>query len=83
VDRDDIYRKKITELDLEGLAELCGNVANSRAASQNHADTAHAFRVQWVRMNLDHATEADKESLKKRMADFLSDIPVWMRNGTS
>lgn len=81
--RDDIYRKKISELDLIGLAELCGNVAHNRAASHMQADTAHSLRVQWLRIRLDHATEADKESLKKRMADFLSDIPAWMRNGTS
>jgi Tfp pilus assembly protein PilV len=80
---DDIYRKKISEVGLTGLAELCGNVAHNRAASRTQADTAYSLRAQWLLMSLDHATESDKESLKKRMADFLADIPAWMRNGTS
>jgi hypothetical protein len=62
MDRDDIYRKNVYELDLRGLAELCGNVAGNCSASRTQADTAHGLRVQWVRISLDHATEADKSA---------------------
>jgi hypothetical protein len=79
--RSDICRKNICELDLVGLAELCRNVAGNCSASPTQADTAHGFRVQWIRMSLDHATEADKRALKKRMADFLTDVPAWLRSG--
>jgi hypothetical protein len=83
MDGDNIYRKKIYELDLRGLAELCANVAWSRSVSNTQADTAHAFRVEWIRISLDHATEADKQSLKERMAEFLTDIPAWIRSGSA
>jgi hypothetical protein len=45
------------------------------------SDTAHALRMQWIQICLDHASEADKQALKKGMVDFLTDIPVWMRSG--
>ena len=86
MDRDDaIYRKPVHELHLTELAELCGNVARNLSANRNQTDIAHALRVEWVRLRIngtldgDH-TEAEK-SLKKRVEEFLAEIPAWMLTG--
>jgi len=85
MDRENIYRKNLHEQDLEGLAELCGNVANNRSANHTQADTAHALRVEWVRLrldgSLDHGTTEAEKSLQKRMAEFLAGVPSWMLSG--
>ena len=85
MDRTGIYAKNLHELDLAGLAELCGNVANNHSANQIQADTAHALRVQWVRLSInglpgDGKKEAEA-SLKKRMEEFLAGVPTWMWSG--
>jgi hypothetical protein len=83
--KDGIYGKNLHELDLEGLAELCRNVATSHSANPPQADTAHALRVQWARLGLDRSLNSDKTdaeaSLKKCMIEFLDGIPVWMMSG--
>ena len=79
--KDTIYGKNLSELDLTGLAELCGNVANNRSANQPQADTAHALRVEWVRLSIDHASDGKNEALRKRMLEFLVRVPAWMMSG--
>jgi hypothetical protein len=83
--KDGIYGKNLHELDLAGLSQLCVNVAINRSASQTQTDTAHALRVEWIRLGLDRSldggrTEAEN-SLKKRLADFLAGVPSWMLSG--
>lgn len=81
----EMYGKNLHELDLPGLAELCGNVANNNSANQTQADTAHALRVEWVRLRRNHSPHDGKEaeaSLKKRMTEFLVGVPGWMMSGT-
>jgi hypothetical protein len=85
MDREDsIYLKTPHELDLTGLAELCGNVARHSSADYRQSQTAHALRVEWLRLNLGSLngdrTEAEN-SLKKRMAEFLVGVPSWMLRG--
>jgi len=87
MDREDnIYRKNLNELDLTGLAELCSNVARNVYANSKQLDTAHALRMEWVRLGLDRSLDGDKteakESLKKRMGEFLAGVPSWMLIGT-
>jgi hypothetical protein len=87
MDREEnIYRKNVHELDLPALAELCANVARNRSADTKQSDTAHALRVESVRLRLDRWRNGDKmeaeESLKKRMAEFLAEIPGWMLSGS-
>jgi hypothetical protein len=85
VNRDDsIYRKDLHEQDLSGLAQLCANIASSRSATRPQSDRAHVLRVEWVRFNgspKNSKTEAEIESLKKRMLDFLAAVPAWMWAG--
>ena len=80
-----IYGKNLHELDLSGLAELCGNVAMNHSANHTQNDTAHALRVEWVRLGIDHPPGDGKPeaeaSLTKRMLEFLSEIPGWMVSG--
>jgi hypothetical protein len=87
MDRENIYRKNLHEQDLEGLAELCGNVAHNRSANHTQTDTAHALRVEWVRLRLDglldHGTTEPEKSLKIRMEEFLAGVPSWMWSGLS
>jgi hypothetical protein len=80
-----IYQRSLHEQDLTGLAELCANVARNLSADSQQSDTAHALHVEWTRLrldgSLDHgATEAEK-SLRKRMLEFLAEIPSWMSSG--
>ena len=88
MDRNDgIYGKNLHELNFAGLAELCANVAINRSANHTQSDTAHALRVEWVRLNLDYShdgKDGKKEaeaSLKKRMLEFLIGVPGWMMSG--
>jgi hypothetical protein len=85
MNRDDIYRKPLHELDLTGLAELCTNVAHNRSANSKQADTAHALRVEWVQLgvkhSLDHGTTDVEVSLRKRIIEFLAEVPAWMSRG--
>jgi hypothetical protein len=85
MDRDNIYRKPLHEQDLPGLAELCANVANNRSTDPIQTDMAHALRVEWVRLSLDRShpdkTEFERVSLKKRMLEFLAEVPAWMMSG--
>jgi hypothetical protein len=85
MDRDDIYRKPLHELDLAGLAELCANVARNVSADTKQSDMAHALRVEWVQLGLkhllDHGTTDVEMSLRKRMIEFLAEIPTWMSKG--
>jgi hypothetical protein len=87
MDRENIYRKNLHDQDLAGLAELCGNVANTRSTDYKQGDTAHALRVEWLRLRLDGSPLHDKTeaetSLKRRMAEFLAGIPTWMLSGLS
>lgn len=80
-----IYRKPLHELDLTGLAELCTNVAHNVSADRNQSDTAHALRIEWVRLgldgSLDHGTTEAEQSLRKRMIEFLAEVPAWMSRG--
>jgi hypothetical protein len=74
-------RPNLQEKDLAGLADLCLNVARN-LSDDKLSETAHALRVEWVRLSLrprdDGKLEADKESLRKRMTEFLSGVPTWM-----
>jgi len=85
MDRDDIYRKTLHELDLAGLAELCANVARHSSADSKQSDTAHALHVEWVQLglkrSLDHGETEPEKSLKKRMVEFLAGVPTWMSKG--
>jgi hypothetical protein len=81
--KDGIYGKNLHELDLTGLAELCGNVAHNHSADLRQSDTAHRLRAERVQLDvrfLDDKTEAEA-SLRKRMREFLSGIPAWMMSG--
>jgi hypothetical protein len=85
MNRDDIYRKPLHELDLAGLAELCANVAHNLSADPKQSDTAHALRMEWVQLgvkhSLDHGTTEAEKSLQKRMVEFLAEVPTWMVKG--
>jgi len=85
MDREDIYRKTLQEQDLTGLAELCGNVARHSSADYRQSQNAHALRMEWLRLGLDRSQNGDKTeaeaSLKKRMQEFLSEVPTWMLKG--
>jgi hypothetical protein len=86
MDRDStFYRKPLGEHDLTGLMELCANVARNVSANSKQSDTAHALRMEWVQLDLKHLldgghTEAEK-SLRKRMIEFLAEVPSWMLSG--
>ena len=85
MNRDDIYQKTLPELDLTGLSQLCANVARNVSANRKQADTAHSLRVEWVQLGLKNLldgghTEAEM-SLKKRMLEFLVEVPSWMWTG--
>jgi hypothetical protein len=87
MDRENIYRQNLHEQDLAALAELCGNVANSRSADHTQSETAHALRMEWFRLRLDGSLNGGKTeaevSLRKRMAEFLAGVPAWMLSGIS
>lgn len=80
-----IYRKPLHEQNLTGLAELCSNVAHNLSANSKQSDTAHALRLEWVRLGLDHlldhGTTDAEQSLRKRMIEFLAEVPTWMSSG--
>jgi hypothetical protein len=69
-----IYGKNLHELEVAALAELCANVAMNHSADPTQTDTAHAFRVKWIRLGIDRSLDGDKTeaeaSLKTRMFDF-------------
>ena len=73
-------------MDLAGLAELCANVARHSSADIKQSDTAHALHVEWIQLGLkrllDGGHREPKKSLKKRMAEFLVEIPKWMLTGS-
>lgn len=81
--KENIYNKSLYEQDLQALAQLCANVANNRSAGRTDEDMAHALRVEWVRLRLNHSDDGkDAEaSLKKRMLEFLIGVPGWMMSG--
>jgi hypothetical protein len=82
MDRNDgIYGKNLHELDLAGLAELCANVAHNLSVNSKQSDTAHAMRVEWVRLGINHASDGKNEALRKRMLEFLVGVPAWMMSG--
>jgi hypothetical protein len=85
VDRDKIYRKPLYRQDLAGLAELCTNVAHNLSANSKQSDTAHALRVEWLRLSLDRSLDGARaeaeNSLKKRLIEFLAEVPTWMSKG--
>jgi hypothetical protein len=86
MDREDnIYRKNLPEQDLIGLADLCANIARNVSADSRQSDTAHALHVEWIRLRFDgspHNDNAEAEnSLKKRMSQFLAEVPSWMLGG--
>lgn len=88
MDREDrIYQRPLHEQELTGLAELCANVAHSLSANSKQSDTAHAPRMEWVRLSLDGLLDHDmteaEASLKRRMFEFLSGVPAWMLSGLS
>ena len=77
-------RKNLQEQDLAGLAEMCRGVARNHSSTYTQSDTAHRLRVEWVRLSFMHhndKTDADQESLRKRMVEFLSGVPAWMLSG--
>ena len=82
---DTIYQRPLHEQDLTELAELCTNVAHNVSADSKQSDTAHTLRVEWVRLGLDHLLDqgtTDVEmSLRKRMIEFLAEVPMWMSSG--
>ena len=85
MDRDEIYQKSLQELDLTGLSQLCANVARNLSANRHQADTAHRLRLEWVQLGLKNLldgghTEAEM-SLKKRMLEFLVEVPSWIWTG--
>jgi hypothetical protein len=78
-------RKNLHEQDLTALAEMCANVARNTSADSKQSDKAHALRVEWVRLSVGRLLKGEKtgaeESLKKRMAEFLAEVPGWMLSG--
>jgi hypothetical protein len=83
MDREDnIYSKNLHDQVLRGLAVMCTNVSRNRAADNTQWDTAHALRIEWLRLNIGSDTsEAEASSLKKRMLEFLIGVPHWMLAG--
>jgi hypothetical protein len=85
MDRENIYGKNLHDQDLQGLAELCANVARHSSADIKQSDTAHALRMEWVQLGikhlLDHGSTEPEKSLQKRMAEFLAGVPAWMWSG--
>lgn len=87
MDREDhIYQNHFLERTLSGLALLCANVAKKSSADRKQSDAAHTLWVEWVQLHSEpashHSIEAEEESLKKRMAEFLAGIPPrMMREG--
>jgi hypothetical protein len=62
--------KTLHELDLRALADLCANVARNVSADSKQSDTAHALRVEWVRLGFITSQDGDTteiaNSLKNR-----------------
>jgi hypothetical protein len=88
MERKDITnRKPLHEQDLTGLADMCANVARNTSTERRQSDTAHALRVEWIRLDIDRSLDGNKTeaeaSLKKRMFEFLSGVPAWMLSGLS
>jgi hypothetical protein len=78
--RDMPPREELERENLTVLAVLCGKVAGDPSADSATVDKAHALRLEWVRLQQaphpvlkeQQKIEAQKESLRKRMAEFLS-----------
>jgi hypothetical protein len=87
MDREDnFHRQNLQEQDLPGLAKLCRNVANNLSVDRKQGDTAHALRVEWVRLSRNGwphngDAKAQTESLRRRMTEFLAGVPAWMMGG--
>jgi hypothetical protein len=78
---DNIYRKNLLDQNLTALADMCANVARNVSADHKQSDMAHALRVEWVRLDRslnDRDKTGAEESLKKRIAEFLAEVPGWM-----
>ena len=77
-------RKNLREENLAELAELCATVARNPSADSEQSGKARALRVEWVRLHV-HASpnsyRTEAESLKKRIIEFLEEIPSWMLAG--
>jgi hypothetical protein len=76
--RDGIYRRRVSLnkiwQDSLSFAEMW--LANS--ADNRQLDIAHGLRAEWVRLEVryrDDKTEAERDSLKKRMVEFLATVP--------
>jgi hypothetical protein len=80
---ENIYQRPLHEQDLTGLAELCANVAHNLSADHKQSDTAHMLRVEWLHLDtsLDGARTEAEASLRKRMIEFLAEVPTWMSKG--
>lgn len=71
--------EKLEHKNLTELAVLCGKVAAIPSADKGIVETAHALRLEWVRLQQSlhpslseqQKIEAQQESLKKRMVEFL------------
>lgn len=73
--------KKLQELSLESLGDLCGNVAHSPSVTHEQWETAYRLRTEYLRLTLGREKAADEqqlESLKKGIVEFLSGLPSWM-----
>jgi len=83
---DDFCHNHFLERNVSGLALLCANVAKKCSADRKQSDAAHALWVEWVQLHSERTAqdniEAEDESLKKRMAEFLAGVPpLMMRDG--
>ena len=73
--KDTLERKSLRE-----LAVLCGKVADIPSADSIAVERAHALRMEWVQLqrpprpalNQQQKIKAQQESLRKRMAEFLT-----------
>ena len=83
--QDESYPNNFREQDLSGLALLCANVAKNRSADRKQSDAADALRLEWARLDRSpHDTveaEAEEKALKKRMAEFLAEVPTRIMRG--
>lgn len=77
-------REGISKKSLSELAEMCRMVARNHSSTYTQSDRAHRLRVEWVQLGIgphNDKLEAEQESLKKRMVEFLSGVPAWMLSG--
>jgi hypothetical protein len=78
-ERQELERKNLTD-----LAVLCGKVADSRSTDSGTARKARELKQEWALLIAQEPhpvleeqkkIEAQKESLRKRMVDFLAVVP--------